>query len=328
MLKKFVLAAAVAIVVVAVGVFAAFKLSPWPSVWLIRHSFDAGAQQAIQSVAPQLPTGVSVQKGLAYAPGDDTRFDVFAPSDAQGPLPTVVWVHGGGFVAGSRADLSGYLQVLAARGFVTVAIDYTLAPEARFPTPVQQTNAALAYLVANAQRFHIDPRRIFLAGDSAGAQIAAQATLAISEPDYARRLGVRPGLARASLRGVVLFCGPYDPQTLNFEGPFGDFMRTVIWSYIGTRDPRDPRVAQMAVAPHVTSTYPPTFISVGNADPLAPQSLALADALRAQGIEVDALFFPKDHQPALAHEYQLLLSTAAGRASFERMVGFLQAHAD
>lgn len=65
---------------------------------------------------------------------------------------------------------------------------------------------------------------------------------------------------------------------------------------------------------------------MGNADPLAPQSLALAEALRARGIEVDALFFPKDHQPPLEHEYQLMLSTEAGRASFERMVGFLRAH--
>ncbi len=242
-------------------------------------------------------------------------------------LPAVVWVHGGGFVSGTRTDLSSYLQILAARGFVTVGIDYTVAPEAQFPTPIRQTNAALAYIIANAKRFHIDPERIFLAGDSAGAQIVAQSALVISDAGYAERIGITPGMARTSLRGLVLFCGPYDPTILNFEGPFGNFMRTVIWAYLGTSDPKHPRVEQMSVPPHVTSAYPPVFISVGNGDPLAPQSTTLADTLRAKGVEVDALFFPADHRPQLGHEYQLLLATDDGRLSFERSVAFLKVHA-
>ncbi len=104
-------------------------------------------------------------------------------------------------------------------------------------------------------------------------------------------------------------------------------MRTVIWSYVGTRNPDDARVRQMSIAPHVTAVYPPVFISVGNADPLAPQSVAFAEALRAQGVEVDTLFFPHDHDPPLDHEYQLLLSTDAGRLALDRAVVFLAAHA-
>jgi acetyl esterase/lipase len=328
MLRKLLLVVIGALVITGAGVYAAFQLSPWPSVLLIRYSFDKGAADAAASIAPLVPDGISAQRGLSYAPGDrDALFDVFAPADAQAPLPAVVWVHGGGFVSGTRSDLSGYLQILAARGYATVAIDYSPAPGARFPTPVRQTNAALAHIVADAKRLNIDPERIFLAGDSAGAQIAAQTALIISDANYARRMGIDPGMKRASLRGLVLFCGPYDPSSLNFEGPFADFMRTVLWSYIGTRNPRDARVAQISVTPYVTAVYPPVFISVGNADPLAPQSVAFAEALRAQGIEVDALFFPNDHSPPLDHEYQLLLSTDAGRLALDRSVAFLKTHA-
>lgn len=135
-------------------------------------------------------------------------------------------------------------------------------------------------------------------------------------------------MARSVLRGLVLFCGPYDPAIMNFEGPLGSFMRTVIWSYVGTRDPPDPRFAELSVTPHVMSNYPPVFISVGSADPLAPQSRTLADALRARGVEVDALFFADDHQSPFDHEYRLLLSTKAGRLALERSVAFLTAHAD
>jgi len=330
-LRRVLLLVAGSVVVLGIGVYAAFQLSPWPSVWLIRNAYDEGAAQAAASVAPHIPAGVSAERGVPYAPGDsDALLDVFAPTRATVPLPVVIWVHGGGFIAGSRSDsaLSGYLRVLASRGFVTVAIDYTLAPEARFPTPVRQTNAAVAYVLAHATRYNIDPRRVFLAGESAGAQIAAQAALAISDPAYARRIGVVPGMPRDALRGVVLYCGPYDPGPIRFAGPFASYLRTVFWSYTGTRDLRDPRVARLAVTPHVSATYPPAFISVGNADPLAPQSVALANALRASGVEVDTLFFPAEYTPPLGHEYQLLLSTAEGQHALERSVRFLARHAD
>ena len=205
MLKKLALAVIGAAVVIGAGVYAAFQLSPWPSVLLIRHSFHKASAELAASIAPLVPK-VSAQRGLSYASGDrDALLDVFAPVDAQGLLPAVVWVHGGGFIGGSRSDLSGNLQILAARGYVTIAIDYSTAPEARFPTPLRQTNAALAYIVANAKRFNIDPERIFLAGDSAGAQIAAQTALIISDANYARRMGIHPGVARASCAGLCSF---------------------------------------------------------------------------------------------------------------------------
>src|SRR4051794_20964009 len=197
MLKKFVLVVIGAIVVIGTAAYAAFQISPWPSVLLIRYAFHKGGSAASASIAPLVPKDISVQDELSYSPGDrHAVFDLFTPANGNMPLPAIVWVHGGGFVAGSRSYLSNYLQILAARGFVTVAIDYTLAPTARFPTPVRQANTALAYIVANAQRFNIDPARIFLAGDSAGAQIAAQTALIISDPDYARRVGIEPGMTR------------------------------------------------------------------------------------------------------------------------------------
>lgn len=328
MLKRLALVLVGAVLIICTGVYAAFQLSPWPSVLLIRHAFNKSGKAAADTIAQLVPNGISVQRELTYAPSDrDAMFDVFAPLGMNGPLPAVVWVHGGGFVAGSRSELSNYLKILAARGFVTVAMDYTLAPTARFPTPVREVNDALAFIIANAQRFNINPQRIFLAGDSAGAQIAAQTALVISNADYAQHIGVKSGMGREALRGLVLFCGSYDPTSLKFEGSFGDFMRTAIWSYIGTRDPHDPRVAELSVAPHVTPAYPPVFISVGNADPLAPQSITMAAALRAQSVEVDALFFPNDHEPPLYHEYQRFLLTDAGRLAFDHFVAFLNLHA-
>ncbi len=324
MRRKRTVAAIVGILVV--GAFVAHQLSPWPYVLLTRAVFAMGAARASATVEPYLPAEISIQQGLHYGSERDAVFDVFMPSDVQAPLPAVVWVHGGGFVAGSRADLYNYLQVLASRGFVAIAIDYTLAPTARFPAPVRQTNEALAYVLDNAQRFQIDPTRIFLAGDSAGAQIAAQSALVISNPKYAARIGVQPGIPREVLRGIVLFCGPYDSLGRKFAWPYLIFARTVVWSYLGTRDRQDPIVQQLSVTSHVDASFPPAFISVGNDDRLAPQSVELADALSAKGVRVETFFFPDDHDPPLGHEYQLFLSKAEAREALDRYVAFLIEH--
>jgi acetyl esterase len=123
MLRKIGLVLVTAIVI-GTGAYAAFQISPWPSVLLIRYAFDKGGAAASASIAPLVPRDVSVQRDLGYSPGDrDAVFDLFTPVNANVPLPAIVWVHGGGFVAGSRSHLSNYLQILAGRGFVTVAID-------------------------------------------------------------------------------------------------------------------------------------------------------------------------------------------------------------
>ncbi len=317
-------------VLFAAAVFVAFQVSPWPGVLMIRHSFGEGGAKSSRALANHVPPGVSERLDLRYdAASDDAYLDVFYPYRVENSdtlLTTVVWVHGGGFVAGSKGEIANYLRVLAGRGVTAVGVEYTTAPEAKYPTPVRQTNAALAYLLRHAKKLHVDPTRIVLAGDSGGAHIVAQLAAATTDSSYARALGIEPTLAREHLAGTILFCGPYDLARVNFNGPFGGFLKTVLWAYIGRKDFLDaPRIATFSVLNWVTPRFPPTFISVGNADPLAPQSQALADALVARGVAVDALFFPADHTPALGHEYQFDLDTEAGALALERVTAFVRA---
>jgi acetyl esterase/lipase len=79
----------------------------------------------------------------------------------------------------------------------------------------------------------------------------------------------------------------------------------------------------MSVNRHVTAEYPPAFVSAGNADPLAPQSVLMAGAIAGKGVSVDTLFFPAGHSPSLPHEYQFNLDEAAGREALERLAAFL-----
>ncbi|HVY55321.1 MAG TPA: alpha/beta hydrolase, partial [Thermodesulfobacteriota bacterium] len=307
--------------------YAAFKLSPWPAALIIRRTFDTEGEHVSHALEKHLPSGVSEFLDQRYDETDGESLDVFYPSDIEGSgkaLTTIVWVHGGGWIAGSKDEVANYLRILAGKGFTVAGVDYSLAPARAYPTPVRQVLSALAYLGKNAERLHVDTSRIVLAGDSAGAQIAAQTANVISVPSYAEALGLKPTIDRSQLRGLILYCGPYDIRHAGNVGSFGAFVKTVLWSYSGTKDyMNDPRFALGSVIKFVTPDFPPTFISAGNGDPLMPQSRAFADVLANHGVRVDSLFFPDDYSPALPHEYQYNLDTDAGRLALERSVKFL-----
>lgn len=314
------------VAVLAALIYGAFQVSPWPSVLLIRQTFGAGAAAASRALDRHVPQGITAIMGEHYDAADADGFlDVYHPASAGGALPTIVWIHGGAFVSGSRADVANYLKILAGQGYTTVAVGYSLAPGATYPKPLQQLNAALGHLQQHAERLRVDPSRLFLAGDSAGAQIAGQMSNVITSAEYAQAVGVVPSITRQHLRGAILFCGPHGTDSINFDGPFGGFLSTVLWAYFGTSDFRnDPRLQQFSVAANMTKDYPPFFVSVGNADPLAPLSYALKAKADELGVPADALFFAADYHPPLAHEYQFDLDGEAGQQALARMLAFLK----
>jgi acetyl esterase/lipase len=271
-----------------------------------------------------VPAGIAERRNLVYDEHDaDARFDLFWPEvGARGA--TVVWVHGGGWVSGSKDQLVDWARILAGRGHAVATVGYTLAPEATYPTQVQQVNRAIARLVAESDALGIDASRLVLAGDSAGASLVAQVAALASSPAYADLLGVEPAFERARIRGLVLFCGPYDTTTVDLEGPFGSFLRTVLWAYSGTRDFRaNADFASLSVLHHVDATFPPAFVSAGNGDPLLPQSEALAQRLTELGVEVETLFFPPEQTPPLGHEYQFELDTEPAQRALEAALIFV-----
>lgn len=308
---------------------AAFQLSDTPGIMVIRALFDGGAEKAAQALERHVPPSVTAHLDLRYAANDpDARLDIYYPSQLarrERLLPTVVWVHGGGFVSGDKGQLGNYARVLAGRGYTVVSVDYTLAPRAVHPVPARQVNAALAWLVREGARYHVDGRRLVLAGDSAGANIVAQVATVITSPDYATLMQMKPAIQPAQLRGMLLFCGPYDLAMIHLDGPFGGFLRTVLRAYSGVDDPlSDAGFQRMSVLRHVTAGFPPSFITAGNSDPLLPHSQALAERLTGLGVRVDALFFAPDHEPRLAHEYQFNLDDYDARQALKRAVAFLR----
>jgi acetyl esterase len=323
-------ALSLALLLIAVAVHIAVTVSPFPAVLLIRHGFDRDAAKASAVLVPYMPEDVASQLNVQYDASDPSGYlDVFFPKSAQQTrrsLTTVVWIHGGAWVWGDKDQISSYARILAHLKFTVVSVDYAIAPEKHYPVPVRQLNAALGYLAKNARRLHVDPARFVLAGDSAGAQIAAQVANLIAVPSYAAAMGIVPAIPRKDLVGAVLYCGLYDLNKLDFGGQSGDFWRTVLWAYSGGKDfQTNSAFSRASVIKYVTSTFPSVFISAGNADPLAPQSYEFASALEREHVRVDSLFFLKGQTPPLGHEYQFDLDTNAGQTALSQSATFLSA---
>jgi acetyl esterase/lipase len=323
-MRRFLAWVLVVVLVLAAVVVAAFRLSPWPSVAIIAYAFSKGDQASEAALVRHVPEGIETRRDLAYGTGRDEIFDVNRPAAATGPLPVIVWVHGGGWIAGSKDGVANYLKVLAGRGYATVGVEYSTGFGSSYPRPVEQVNDALGHLVENAGELGIDPATIILAGDSAGAQIVAQIAIITTDSAYAERIGIAPRLQPEQLDAVLLLSGAYDLAAVNLDGDYGWFLRTVLWAYSGVRDfLKDERFRLASITSHVTASFPPSFISSGNGDPLAPQAVDLVQRLEALGVPVDSLFFPDDHEPPLPHEYQFNLDTDAGEEALERMVAFV-----
>jgi acetyl esterase/lipase len=147
------------------------------------------------------------------------KLDVYVPSGAQ-HRPIIVYWFGGAWRFGSKSRYRFVGAALANAGYVAVLPDYRLYPEAKFPDFIDDGADALAWVVGHAEEIGSDPRRIYVAGHSSGAHLAAM--LAYDDKQLAR-----VGLPRDTIRGLIGLSGPYalkpdlDDPHLIFAAPYG-----------------------------------------------------------------------------------------------------------
>jgi acetyl esterase/lipase len=314
------------------GLRVSLRFSPRPAVFLIRRAFASGGGTTGRILDRHAPTaGLDVLVDEPYGSGPDELLDVVRPAGTTAALPLVVWIHGGAWVGGTKDELRGFGRIVANLGYVVALPRYSLAPERRYPTPLRQLMAALAYLQAKTARYGLDPGRIVIGGDSAGAQLAAQLATIVTTPGYGEAVGVAPTIDAGELRGVVLACGPYDLELARHAGSETGrrLIDAVLWAYTGRRNPMDdPAFAGWSITDNLTASFPPALITAGNADPLRAHSELLAERLSTVGADVETQFFPSDHEPPLGHEYQFNLDLADAQAFLDRLTGFLARRLD
>jgi acetyl esterase/lipase len=129
---------------------------------------------ALAQKAPTVPDNVAFEAGIEYTnpDGQHLKLDLARPKTGDGPFPTVICIHGGGFRAGSREGYDGLCIKLAQHGYVAMTISYRLAPKYQFPAAIHDTKSAVRWARANAAKYKIDSTRIGVTGGSAGGHLA------------------------------------------------------------------------------------------------------------------------------------------------------------
>jgi len=216
---------------------------------------------------------------------------VYRPAAASGPLPCILHIHGGGFVAGTAAMMAASLgQMIAALGCAAVSVDYRLAPEHPYPAAVEDCYAALAWTVAHADELGIDPARIGVMGESAGGGLAAALALLVrdrGEYSFAFQHLIYPMLDDRT-------CVAADPH------PFaGEYLWTAPnnrfgWTSLLGAAPGGADVSPYAAPARAESLegLPATFIATGALDLFVEENLEYARRLLRSGVPVELHVYP------------------------------------
>lgn len=201
-----------------------FKFHTARGVLRSDRGIDESADRSVKAVTPSVhpSTGVRWYRDLVYCDGaelDPARhvLDLYLPSEKNWMegRPLLIWLHGGGWVMGSKDDMLGaygrYCRRLAERGIAAANVSYRLSPQVTHPEHVEDVARAVAWLVERAGRFGFDAQHIFISGHSAGGHLAA---LVATDDRYLRTAG----LSGDEIIGVLPSSGVFDLRDL-FDGP-------------------------------------------------------------------------------------------------------------
>jgi len=251
--------------------------------------------------------------------GEDLGLDVFVPL-GEGAWPVVVMIHGGGFVAGDKSMLDYTCGVLASTGFLTFSIDYRLAPESPYPAHVDDCAVALQWVRDHGAEYGGDLSRLCVGGGSAGAYLAATLGVFSQNGTYSLQsndTGDRGRAIDTAIDAVLLLNGVFDLETTEASDfpNAGSLVRLFLGDVFTEPDVR------RAASPlhHVTAEFPCAFIGVGTRDSLRGESIAMARALSALGVEVESREYPES-----GHGWFNWHWTENSRAAHEHMVAWLR----
>lgn len=244
-------------------------------------------------------------ESIVYAShrGRELQLSLWHPNstDPAASAPVVVFIHGGGWIQGSRsqATTAGHAEWFARQGYLAVSVDYSLSTERDHLWNVvePQIGCALSWVEQNTRSRGGDPTRVALAGDSAGGNLALDAAYRASAGTLTSSCGGHvPAIhAVSTLYPVADPAGFYNNQDLLLGGT----ARRMAAAYTGGSPEENPqRYLEITPSTHVTSGSPPTLMVVGAADHLVPPAGAqrLAQKVREQNVPVRLVLLPgADH---------------------------------
>ena len=267
-------------------------------VWLARKRINRALEK--RENIPGLPNGVET-RNVTIGSGIPAR--IYLPPHAGGLIPTLIYLHGGGWVMGSIATHDPFCRLLSeAAGVAILSVGYRLAPEHPFPAGLDDTFESVAWARQHFDQWNGDPARFALGGDSAGANLAAVAANEIhanaDKPKLAALLLLYPVTDHPSSNH------PSYTENATGYGLEAETMRWLWEQYAPSVVPDNPRVSPLKI--QSVPPLPPTLVTTAEYDVLRDEAIAYAGKLKAANVKVAHL-----HSPDMNHNFPVHPATVA-----------------
>ncbi len=221
---------------------------------------------------------VEYKPDITYATvdGEALQLDLASPAGLDHPVPGVVVIHGGGWMAGKRQDMTSLAKKLAAKGYVAATISYRFAPKHRFPAQIEDVKCAVRYLRAHAKELNIDPEQIGAVGVSAGAHLSMMLGLMDSGDGMEGDGGNADQPSK--VQAVVSFVGPVDLARESYT----PVQTEILTAFLGDKpENKQDECRRASPITYINKGDAPTLCFFGTSDPLISydQAFKIADAL-------------------------------------------------
>jgi acetyl esterase len=267
-----------------VDALAALNLKPF------RDSSPAEARESMRSRTAALGPFEEVPAVADHrvpVTGGEITVRVYKPA-GMGPHPVLIFYHGGGWVIGDLYTHDGIRRsIVNAAGCAVASVDYRLAPEFKYPVPVEDSYAGLLWVVANATRLGLDSARIAVGGDSAGGNLAAVMALLARDRRGPRLL----------LQILVYPVTNYDFGTASYRENGTGFVLTTddmrwFWRHYLSREEQGREMTASPIRAKSLADLPPALVITAGCDPLRDEGDAYAARLRDAGVAVTLTPYP------------------------------------
>jgi acetyl esterase/lipase len=212
-----------------------------------------------------------------FASGVPLKLDVWQ-AKTDNPVPTVIYIHGGGWLFGDRAGAVVYMMPWLERGWNVVNVEYRMSGTALAPAAVEDVRCALRWVYRNAKEYHLDINRILVTGHSAGGHLALMAGMLQPEDGFDNNCPADPVLdVPMKVSAIVNFYGPADVADL-LDGPN---RKTYAIAWLGGQTDRVEIAKRVSPMAYVRPGLPPILTIHGDADSVVPyaDSVRLHEAL-------------------------------------------------
>jgi acetyl esterase/lipase len=268
--------------------------------------------ETLEPTPTQLP--VEVLTSITYAEDSPLQsLDVYLPSTEDGPYPTILAIHGGGFHARSKALYAQIGPYYAQQGIALVAINYRLTPTYSYPAQVVDSFCALAWLHANHEEYGFDPNRVVVMGGSAGGYLAAMLGT-VDDPNIYLKDCPNEYPSAEAVQAAVIYYGFYEFTNIDDYPKSGLGSLTMFWGAKYEDLPAE-QLEEMSPIMHIDGSEPPFILLHGTADTDIPSVMSerFAESLVQAGVDVELVLLPDvghafELQPLTGEEMTLSLS--------------------